>query len=139
MKVVFDTNVYVSEALVGGIAEGIVQACVRARFRIFVSTFLLDETERVLHEKLQFSARYASLVRQRVLRRGEAIQPPPSRHVVPEDSNDSPVLQAAISAGADFLVTGDRHLLSLHSYESIQIVSMRDFAERLINDGLLSR
>ena len=47
MKILFDTNVYVSEALVGGLAEEIIQAVVAARWRVFASDYLLDETARV--------------------------------------------------------------------------------------------
>jgi len=52
MKVFFDTNVYVAEALLGGAAERIVAATLEARWRIFSSDYVLDETERVLGEKL---------------------------------------------------------------------------------------
>jgi predicted nucleic acid-binding protein len=39
MKVFFDTNVYVAEALVGGAAERLVAATISARWRIFSSTY----------------------------------------------------------------------------------------------------
>jgi putative PIN family toxin of toxin-antitoxin system len=138
MKIVFDTNVYVSEALVGGLAERIIDATAKERWRIYVSTFILDETQRVLTEQLGFRARLASLTRQRIRRRCEPIEPPPSRHEVPRDANDSPILRAALAAGASFLVTDDRHLLELNPYEGLRIISMREFADVLRSEGLLS-
>jgi putative PIN family toxin of toxin-antitoxin system len=138
MKVLFDTNVYVSEALVGGLAERIISATLHARWRVFASVYLLDETERVLREKLALGPRVAGLARQRVRRRCESVEAPPSRHGVPADPKDSPILRAAVQAGVDYLVTDDRHLLRMHPYEGIRILSMRDFAAVLRAQGLLA-
>jgi predicted nucleic acid-binding protein len=41
---------------------------------------------------------------------------------------DDLVLATAVSAEADYLVTGDRHLLSLGQYQGVRIVTPRDFA-----------
>jgi predicted nucleic acid-binding protein len=43
MKIFFDTNVHISEALVGGLAERVIGVTVRASWRIYVSEYLLDE------------------------------------------------------------------------------------------------
>ena len=137
MKVLFDTNVYVSESLVGGLASEIVTATLEARFRVFVSSYILDELRRVLVDKLSQSPRLAALARQRTRGRAESIEAPESRHDVIADPADSPILKAAIAAGVDYLVTDDRHLLDLNPYEGIRIVSMRDFAGYLRDEGLV--
>jgi hypothetical protein len=51
MKVFFDTNVYVAEALLAGAAEQMVAASIAARWRLFCNLQVLDETERILVEK----------------------------------------------------------------------------------------
>jgi predicted nucleic acid-binding protein len=83
MKVFFDTNVYVAEALLGEAAEEMVAATERAEWRIFASTYLLEEFERVLTESLGFARRLAVLSRQRILRRARLVEPGTSRHAVP--------------------------------------------------------
>jgi putative PIN family toxin of toxin-antitoxin system len=138
MKVLFDTNVYVSEALVGGLAESLIEAVLAARWKVFTASYVLDEIERVLHDKLNFSARVAAAARQRARRRCELAVTPSSRHTVASDLNDSPILRTAVGASVDYLVTNDRHLLRMHPYEGIQIVSMHDFAEVLRAQGLLA-
>ncbi len=137
MKVLFDTNVYVSESLVGKAAEEVIAAALEARYRIFTSNYILDETHRIFTEKLKFSAHYATCVCDRVRRRCMLADPPPSRHQVPGDPADSPILNAAIHVGVDFLITGDRHLLRLNPYQGVRIVSVNEFATHLRNDGLL--
>ena len=137
MKVFFDTNVYVAEALLGEAAEVMVEGTSKASWRIFVSSYVLDETERVMTERLGSSTRFAHRPRRRVQRRAALVEPPPSRHRVPADPDDSPILRAALAAGADFLVTNDPDLLDLSPYESLRIVSMTDYYRLLRDRGLL--
>jgi uncharacterized protein len=137
MKVVFDTNVYVAEALLGERAEEMLAATENASWRIFASTYLLDELERVLSDYFGFSHRLAMLSRQRVIRRAELVEPGASRHAVAEDQADTPILRAALAAGADYLVTNDHHLLDLDPYESVRVVSMAEYRNILVNEGIL--
>ncbi len=113
MKIFFDTNVYVAEALLGKAAEEMLAATERASWRIYASTHVLDELERVITD-LGFSQRLASLSRRRIMRRAGMIEPGTSRDGVPMDVNDTPVIGAALDAGVDYLVTNDRHLLDLN-------------------------
>ena len=137
MKIFFDTNVYVAEALLGESAEAILAMTVKASWRIFASDYLLDEIERVLVEYLGFSRRLARLTRQRCSRRSVHAAERPSRHNVPGDPADSPILRAALHAGVDLLVTNDKHLLGLDPYEGLKIVSMTDYHDLLVERGLL--
>jgi hypothetical protein len=62
---------------------------------------------------LDFSVRIASLTQARIVRRTVLVGRGASRHQVPGDANDSPILIAALAAGVDYLVTNDSHLLAL--------------------------
>jgi putative PIN family toxin of toxin-antitoxin system len=139
MKLLFDTNVYIAEALVGGGAARMVEATHSAGWRVYVSTYLLDEVERVLTDYLGFSHRFGMLARQRIIRRAALVEAPSSRHAVPEDPKDSPILRAALVAGADYLVTNDRHLLGLDPYEGLRIISMTAYEQLLWNEGVLRK
>ena len=137
MKVFFDTNVYVAEALLGETAEALVQATQRANWRIVTNTHVLDEMRRVLTEYFGFPVRFASLTRHRIGRRADVVEPTTSRHIVPDDPRDNPILQSALSAGCDYLVTNDRHLLALNPYEGLRIVSMTEYRDLLVTEGHL--
>jgi putative PIN family toxin of toxin-antitoxin system len=138
MKVFFDTNVYVSEAILGQASEKMIVATERAAWRIYASAYLLDELVRVLTEKLGFSRRFAQLSRQRVIRRAKLCEPGTSRHQVPGDIKDSPVLRAALAAGAHYLVTNDPHLLTLNPCEGLEIISLTDYYKLLVSQGLIT-
>ncbi len=138
MKVFFDTNVYVAEALLGAGAERLIAATVKGSWRVFTSRYVGEELERVLVEALDCSPRFAFLSWKRVLRRATLIEPPgSSRHRVPDDPNDSPILQASLAAGVDYLVTNDAHLLNLSPYEGLRIVSLAKYHDLLADHGLL--
>jgi putative PIN family toxin of toxin-antitoxin system len=137
MKVLFDTNVYVAEALLGDAAERMLTATRKASWRIFTSSYVLAEIERVMVERLGYSRRFALLTRRRAQRRAILVEPSrSSRHQVPGDPDDSPILQAALAAGADYLVTNDTVLLALSGYEGLRILSMSDYY-RLLQDRQL--
>jgi putative PIN family toxin of toxin-antitoxin system len=138
MKVFFDSNVYVAEALLGGAAEQMIAATVAARWRIYCSRYVLDETRRVLADKLKFSARLASLTQTRARRRSEVVaEPTASRHFVPRDPADSPILRAALAPGVDLIVTNDSHLLALNPYHGVRLVSMTAYFDLLAAEGLI--
>ena len=137
MKIFFDTNVYVAEALLGEAAEAMLAATEQASWRIYASSYLLDEVERVMTEKLGFSPRFAVLSRRRIIRRATMVEPGTSRHAVADDAADTPILRAALAAGVDCLVTNDRHLLDLDPFEGLRIVSMTQYRQMLVNEGLI--
>jgi putative PIN family toxin of toxin-antitoxin system len=137
MKVFFDTNVYAAEALLGETAEQLIEKTLQAAWRIQASTYILEELERVLTDKLGFSRRLAVLSCQRVMRRSRMVQTRTSRHVVPDDPKDNPILNAALTGGADYLVTNDPHLLSLNPFHGLRIVSMTDYYNILVSEGLI--
>jgi predicted nucleic acid-binding protein len=55
---------------------------------------------------------------------------------VPRDPADCEVLRTALQVGAHYLVTNDRHLIALHPYEGVQIISMADYRRLLEEHGL---
>ena len=136
MKVFFDTNVYVAEALLGEGAERMIEATHAARWRIYASRYVMDELARVLTQELGFHKRLAVLSQRRIVRRSTLVQGGPSAQA-PQDPKDSPILQAALGCGADYLVTNDRHLLSLDPTRGLRIISMSDYYELLRQSSLL--
>jgi predicted nucleic acid-binding protein len=113
-----------------------INATAGARWRIYCSTHVVDEVRRVIR-RLGFPQRLASLSQDRIRRRSILVKPPSSRHAVPRDPQDSPILRAALACGADYLVTNDQHLLELDPYEGLAIVSMDRYLEIIRERGLL--
>lgn len=139
MKAVLDTNVYISEALFDRLAEAVVRAGRERAFSIYISDWILDEIYRVLVNRFHVTRRFALLTVERarrfsrpVLIRGRAF-----KGLV--DSDDHPILETAVNCGADFLVTGDDHLLRLSPYQGIEVVRVGAFYRSLVEGGTLPK
>jgi len=61
----------------------------------------------------------------------EFVTPETELDVVDEDESDSMFLEAAVSADAEYVVSGDRHLLDVGEYRGIEILPPDEFLERL--------
>ncbi len=136
MKIVFDTNVYVADALGGETAGLILASTTQASWRVYISQYIVDELINVIADDLGMPRRSAILAGIQALRRGRLVGVVPSRHVVPQDPADSEILRTAVNAGADYLVTNDRHLLALDPYQGARIVTMAYYRQMLEEQGL---
>lgn len=135
MKVLFDTNVHVSDAIYGGGATRAIMATLEARWKIFVCPTILTELERVIPTKFNRSQSFANATVQMLRDVSEVAEEPMTRHHVPGDPGDTPILRAAMAAGVDYLVTGDAKLLALNPTEGVRIITLAEYLNLLQNHG----
>jgi putative PIN family toxin of toxin-antitoxin system len=134
MKVVLDTNVIVSAVLSrGSPPDLILRAWRRGAFQLVASRLLLDELEVVLSrphvaERLGWSLRQRGAFIAALEEGCVIVAPERVLRAVQRDPPDNRVLEAAVAARADYVVSGDQHLLELRSYEGTAIVSPTRFA-----------
>lgn len=83
----------------------------------------------VLARKFNFPPEALAEARQRLRAVARTVKPAVELDVIKEDPPDNRVLECAISAGADYIVTGDRDLLRLGRYDAIRIVRVADLLE----------
>lgn len=125
MRLVFDTNVYILAFVIpGSKADLAFRLAVRGAFGLAVSAEILTEVREKLDSKFGFSkgrgrARRADNFRLRNVRGA----PETELHVL-ENEQDNRILECAVAAGASAIVTGDRHLLALGSYEGVGIMTV---------------
>lgn len=131
MKVVFDSNIYVSAlAIPGGLAERALQAAMEGEFQLALSKPILDEVLGVLARK--FARAPEELARVAVFLVSVAEMVKPTRRVdVLADEPDNRILECALAAEAGVIVTGDRDMLELRAWEGVTIVSLRRFVDEL--------
>ena len=127
MRVVFDTNVFVSAFVIpGSQGERAFLLARSRRFDLHTSVAILTETARVLRRKFgQEEDDVKQALRQ--ISRAAVISKPTSRLRVVEDEADNRILECALAGRVDLVVTGDRHLLKLRRLEGIPIVRLADF------------
>jgi len=130
MKVFLDTNVLASAAATRGLCADVLRE-VFASHELFISDQVLAELRRVL--RLKFGVvqdlidDFISLLEQDSI----SAQPAQLPRIELKDREDLAIVGAAITAGAEVLVTGDKELLDLSRIANLEILSPRQFWERL--------
>jgi putative PIN family toxin of toxin-antitoxin system len=130
LKVVIDTNVIVSALIGQGPPRRIHELWTSQHFRLTVSPEILNEYLRVLaYPKFRGSPEEAArLVNENILDHVQLVKPPLQKLPHPSrDPKDDMFLRAALAAKADWLVSGDKDLLSLNGKYAFQILGPADF------------
>ena len=131
LRVTADTNVYISAFQFGGRPQRILELAREGRIVLAISPPILQEIEMVLRGKFRRSKTDVSEAIERLSRITESVRPIERVEVVTEDPDDNMVLECAVAAHCDAIVSGDRHLLRLGSYGRIQIVKVADLLGRI--------
>jgi len=136
VKVVLDSNVYVSAFGFDAGPERIIDLGLATNFKIYSSLYIIDEVRRVLREKLGMSERFAVLAGKRIQRYSNVV---PIRGTpagpTPIDPSDGPIIKTCLASKADFLVTGDKELFALE-VKGIKIVNPAQFLRHLRTEGI---
>ena len=127
MRVVFDTNVFISAFIVpNSQGEQALHYARQGYFELYTSVPILTETARKLREKFEQPDEDITEALKLISRVSEVLKPSAKLKVL-EDVPDNRILECALEAHADLVVTGDRHLLKLKEFRGIPIVRLADF------------
>lgn len=138
MKVVFDTNVYVSAFLIpGSLAEAAFLHAQRRQATLFTSVPILTETARVFRAKFH-QGEDDVVAALKLIGRAARIVTPSVRIIALDDVPDNRILECAVEAAAELIVTGDHHLLRLKIFQDMAIVRVADFLRLFAEDPTLS-
>lgn len=130
---VFDTNVYVSAAAFGGKLEILFRLSQgsRRQFKLYTSNEILKETVRILaSDKFRFTREEIADAVAGIVDAADVVDPK-ARIAVLSDDPDNRILECAVKAEADFIVSGDSHLLNLKEYKDIKILKPAQFLDLL--------
>ena len=137
---VLDTNTIVSGMLAPqGIPKRLLDSAWAGQFTLCASTIILNEVFTTLSRD-RITRKYrlseTDLQRLRDLLEHETISTPVTVevHGVANHPEDDLVLATAVSAQADYLVTGDSQLQKLAAYQGVTIVSPREFLDVLVRE-----
>lgn len=122
-----DSNIYISGLVFAGPPLQFLDAARAGRFQLNLSDPLIAEIIRVLRVKFLWSQARLDVLPLRLDKFTRRVQPAITLDVVQNDPDDNRVLECAVTAGSQFIVTGDNHLLDLGRYSGIQIVKVADF------------
>ena len=127
MKVVFDTNIYISAfAIQGGNAEEAFLQAIRGTFILYTSVSILTETAQKLREKFDWDEEKIIRLLKLISKVAKVLKTKSAINIL-KDAPDNRILECAIEGNVDYIVTGDKHLLALKKYKNIEIISLSNF------------
>jgi len=127
LRVVFDTNILISALLWHGPPARCVALARQRLVQSVTCLELLDEFASVLLRRFQLTVAEVQRARQLVQDFSELVVITGQLRVVVEDPEDDKVVECAVVGNADYIVTGDKHLLALKQYGNIAIVKAAEF------------
>jgi putative PIN family toxin of toxin-antitoxin system len=125
LRIVFDTNVFISAALHGRTAETVLQLASAGQITLVTSEDILEELEEKLRIKLEWPDPQVRLFLQTIRALAEIVAPSFTLNVVSDDEDDNRIIECAVAGEAGLIVTFDKDLLRLKSYELVGIVTPR--------------
>ena len=132
MRVVLDTNVFISALNFPGNERLALEPALRGRFEFYLSRFILEEAAGVLVRKFGWDEEREARAIRVIENAAIVIEPLRLPEVIEGGHADNRVLECAVAARADYLVTGDRrHLLPIGEHQGTRIVNAPRFLSAL--------
>ena len=130
-KVVFDTNIFISALIFGGKPRVLLDQVLHGDLKLYCSPEILSEIRGVLvGPKFQYSPAIALTIERELLSIAEIVCPETKIKLIKTDPADNRILECALAAQADFIISGDQHLLALDEFRGIPIVTVNDFLQK---------
>jgi putative PIN family toxin of toxin-antitoxin system len=128
LRVVLDTNVLVSAIISDGKPRELFRKGISKEFCIVTSDLILRELGTVLRRpKFKTDEDEIHRIILALIQSAEVVEVVSKFNLVEEDPKDDMVVETAYDGKADFVVSGDSHLLALNSFRAIKIVGVKQF------------
>lgn len=130
LKVVFDTNIYISALIFGGNPRNCLELARHGEAELFTSGVILLEISQKLKNKFKWKDQEVFDVIEGLSKFIKKVTPREKLSVIKADPTDNKILECAKEAKADFIVSGDvKHLLFLKNFGKIKIVNAKQFLD----------
>ena len=127
MKVVFDTNIFISALVIpGGQAEKAIRRITEGTDTLLISKPIIGEILSVLSRKFSRDSEALSRVAVFLSDLSTIVHPAKRIHVLADEA-DNRVIECAVGGRADAIVTGDKEMLDLKEYLRIRIISLKEY------------
>ena len=130
MKVVLDANIFVSAFFFGGRPRIVLERVIHNTDELFISTEILNEIENVIRRpKFHAGNNEIEYYIKSIEEIANKILPTKSIKNGSRDKADNKYLECAIAGKADYIISGDIHLLEMKEYAGIKILSAKEYLD----------
>jgi putative PIN family toxin of toxin-antitoxin system len=100
-----------------------------------VSDSIIRETLGILRDKFKRTEQELRADESNIRTCAKLVEPSETLSAVPRDPDDNHVLECAVAARSEIIVSGDRHLLEMETFGGIEIMKVSDFLKRVGRSG----
>ena len=133
MKIVLDANIFVSATFWGGNPKEIIRKVSNGEDTLFISEEIIAEIDDVFRKrKFHLMEEEVEYHMRDIRQMGVRITVDDSERITTggcRDKDDNKYLECAAAANADYIVSGDIHLLEMKEYCGIKIVNATEYLE----------
>ncbi len=130
-RVTADSNIYVSALKFGGKPLTLLDMALEGEIELAVSDSIIRETLGILRDKFKRTEQELRADERNIRTCAKRVEPTEALSAVPRDPDDNHVLECAVAASSEIIVTGDRHLLEMETFRGIEIMKVSDFLKRV--------
>ena len=135
-RVTADSNVYISALIWGGKPLHLLELACWAKSSSAVSPGILEETLRILREKFHLQPEDSARAEGFILKAARVVTPTERFDVVQSDPDDNHIIECAVAANSDTIVSGDMDLLRIGRFREISIQRVSEFLAAFQGRGL---
>ena len=134
MKVILDTNVFISGVFFTGPPSRILKAWHDEKLQLVISQEILEEYERVAKElTAQFPSVNVRRILELVAAKAECYSPHRLMEPVCGDPDDDKFIACALASKCKIIVSGDKHLLKVSGFRGIKVVKPAEFVDEYLH------
>ena len=135
MRVILDTNVFISGIFFSGPPYQILKAWKNGKIKLVVSYEILDEYQRVGEElSNRFNDIEIGPFIELLLFESEIIDTSKVNDRICSDPDDDKFIHCALAGKCKFIISGDTHLKAIDGYKKIKVLSPRRFVEQYLSN-----
>ena len=130
MRIVLDTNVLVSGIFWTGNEAKIIESCKKGKYTNIASPYTLGEFEKIISkETFALTREEIENLIELVLSFSIILIPSQKVSIIKKDPNDNMFIDCALAGNAEYIISGDSHLLDISKYKGIKILTAKKFLE----------
>ena len=136
VRVTLDTNVIISGLYGAGNPLSLLAAAEAGSIRLKISPAILAEVADVLQrEKFGWTAAEARAATEWLSEIADVVEPKQTVDIIKNDPDDNRILECALASRSDFIVSGDKHLLTVRAFQGMPIVKVAEFMQIMQSRG----
>lgn len=127
LQVVIDTNVWISGLIFGGNPEKVIRLFIEGQLIVITAEELLSELRRKIVQRFPLYEPHLALLEASIREDAVLVQLGTMQISVSRDADDNKFLETAVTGDAEYIISGDKDLLTIGNYDGIKIVKPSDF------------